>query len=221
MGSVLSLSSSPPAGAQRAPTNCSPPPAGAADCAAQRAAEAVLCSPSHSVKFGLSPTPPRRSAPGRQSRRPKGRNNSGTSTAPILSGSGSALPGWAERPSTQAQRFEEPQKHAPFCGVCFRPQPAENEDGAQAEYFGPPHPRAAGRPLTRGLSYSLAAQNITKSTAQLTAQIPAQNSAQRGAKTVFGFRARRTSKAQSRTQFSAPCPPHCGSAIAPPLPLGT
>jgi len=51
----------------------------------------------------------------------------------------------------------------------------------------PPHPGAAGRPLTRGLSYSLAAQ----------------------------------STAQPKTQSTAPCPPHCGSAIAPPVPLGT
>ncbi len=39
------------------------------------------------------------------------------------------------------------------CRVHFRPQPAENEDGASAEYFDPPHPGAAGRPLARGLSY--------------------------------------------------------------------
>ncbi len=29
------------------------------------------------------------------------------------------------------------------------------------------------------------------------------------------------STAQSSPQFSAPCPPHCGSAVAPPVPLGT
>ncbi len=39
------------------------------------------------------------------------------------------------------------------CRGHFRPQPAENENGAGAEYFGPPHPGAAGRPLARGLSY--------------------------------------------------------------------
>ncbi len=50
----------------------------------------------------------------------------------------------------------------------------------------------------------------------LSAQIPAQSLAQRGAKTVAGFRARRTVAAQSTAQFSAPCPPHCGSAVAPP-----
>ena len=43
-----------------------------------------------------------------------GRKNSGTSTAPILSGSGCALRGWAERPSTQARRFGEPQKLSSF-----------------------------------------------------------------------------------------------------------
>ena len=42
------------------------------------------------------------------------------------------------------------------------------------------------------------------------------SSAQRGAKTDYGFRARRTVAAQSTAQFSAPCQPHCGSAVAPP-----
>ena len=47
------------------------------------------------------------------------------------------------------------------------------------------------------------------------------SSAQRGAKTATGFRTRRTVAAQSTAQFFAPCPPHCGSAVAPPVPLGT
>ena len=42
------------------------------------------------------------------------------------------------------------------------------------------------------------------------------SSAQCGAKTGYGFRARRTVAAQSTAQFSAPCSPHCGSACAPP-----
>ncbi len=86
---------------------------------------------------------------------------------------GPRAPGVGQRPSAQARRFYEPQKHAPFCGVCFRPQPAENEDGAQAEYFGPPHPEAAGRPLSRGLSYSLSTQSKDQSTITSTAQFTA------------------------------------------------
>ena len=31
----------------------------------------------------------------------------------------------------------------------------------------------------------------------------------------------KNSTTQSSPQFSAPCPPHCGSAFAPPVPLGT
>ncbi len=56
-----------------------------------------------------------------------------------------------------------------------------------------------------------------KSPANSSAQSTAQISAQRGGKTVFGFPAQRTVTAQSTAQFSAPCPPHCGSACAPPL----
>ncbi len=44
----------------------------------------------------------------------------------------------------------------------------------------------------------------------------ANSSAQRDTKTVTGFRARRTATAPSSPQFSAPWPPHCGSAFAPP-----
>ncbi len=108
----------------------------------------------------------------------------------------------------------------PICRVRFRPQPAENEDGARAEYFGPPHPGAAGRPLTRELSYSLSAQipaqSPAKSKAQSTVHSTAPFSAQRSGKTVAGFRTRRTNTAQSSPQFSAPSQPHCGSAFAPP-----
>ena len=58
----------------------------------------------------------------------------------------------------------------------------------------PPHPGAAGRPLPRGLSYSLSAQSSTKSTAQSTASC----SAQRGGKTGYGFPARRTARPKAR-----------------------
>ena len=84
----------------------------------------------------------------------------------------------------QGRRFGEPQKHSQF--VCGRSQRRTNikaEAASKRRCASPPHPGAAGRPLTRGLSYSLAAQSTAKSTAQST----------------------------------APCPPHCGSADAPPL----
>ena len=42
-------------------------------------------------------------------------------TTPILSGSGCALRGWAERPSTQARRFYEPQELSPTCHSKFTP----------------------------------------------------------------------------------------------------
>ena len=34
--------------------------------------------------------------------------------------------------------------------ICFRPQPAENEYGVLAEYFGPPHPGGCGPTVTTG-----------------------------------------------------------------------
>ncbi len=37
----------------------------------------------------------------------------------------------------------------------------------------------------------------------------------------FPAESRYSLSAQSTAQFSAPCPPHCGSACAPPVPLGT
>ena len=44
---------------QRAPSSCSPPRGVAADCAAQRAAEAISHSPPHSAKFVLGRAPRR------------------------------------------------------------------------------------------------------------------------------------------------------------------
>ena len=55
------------------------------------------------------------------------------------------------------------------------------------------------------------AQTTTNSSVSIFAQFSALCPAQRGAKTVTGFRARRTVAAQSSPQFSASCPPHCGS----------
>ena len=80
----------------------------------------------------------------------------------------------------------------------------------------PPHAPLKRRPR-RGRRfcesrYSLLAQNPAKSKAQPTAPC----SARRSGKTVAGFPAPRTGKAQCSPQFSAPCQPHCGSAVAPP-----
>ena len=74
----------------------------------------------------------------------------------------------------RAARSPAARRAAKALPICFRPQPAENEDGAGAEYFGPPHPGAAGRPLPRGLSYSLSAPNTVPSPAQNKAQSTAQ-----------------------------------------------
>ncbi len=89
----------------------------------------------------------------------------------------------------RAARSPAARRAAKALPICFRPQPAENEDGAGAEYFGPPHPGAAGRPLSRGLSYSLSAQSTANSSAQPIAQSQALCLALRGSKTVAGFRA--------------------------------
>ncbi len=119
------------------------------------------------------------------------------------------------------RRLVEPQKHCLFVfGRSQRRTNIKAEAASKRRCASPPHPGAAGRPLTRGLSYSLSAPNTVPSPAQnkaqSTAQISAPCSARRDAKTVIGFRARRTGTAQSSPQFSAPCRPHCGSAVAPP-----
>ena len=88
--------------------------------------------------------------------------------------------------------------------IRFRPQPAENEDGAGAEYFGPPHPGAAGRPLTRGLSYSLSAPNTVPSPAQNKAQSTAQISSP-----MLG-----PARRENRNRFSRPKNRH-GPKLAP------
>ncbi len=45
-------------------------------------------------------------------------------TSPILSGSGCALPGWAERPSAQARRLVEPQRYDQKQSPKHRPNPS-------------------------------------------------------------------------------------------------
>ena len=234
----------------------------------------------HSVEFGLSPTP-------------------------------EALRRWANRPAVR--------RTAKALPICFRPQPVENEYEARAEYFGPPHPGAAGRPLTRGLSYSLSAQlsahsssdappsarlrrslrsedgdsernratrsqfkrskpagfgveagskrrcaslrggrlrparpvgsqeqhlvhrsklsgssltySCSSSAVSATSSVELQSAAWGGGE-LRGSKSRRSiaqgpangtaqSSSKSTAQFCAPCQPHCGSAVAPPVPLGT
>ncbi len=74
-----------------------------------------------------------------------------------------------------------------------------------------------------GPSGSSNRKSLVQNPAKSSVQIPAPLSAQRGGKTGYGFPARGIVAAQSTAQFSAPCPPHCGSACAPPpsrRPLG-
>ena len=91
--------------------------------------------------------------------------------------------------------------------ICFRPQPAENEDEAGAEYFGPPHPGAAGRPLTREFSYSLSAQIPAQPTAP--AKPHARPSAAGKPKTVF------PPEEQSRPKAQPNSPPRVRLTAAP------
>ena len=89
------------------------------------------------------------------------------------------------------RRLVEPQKHCLFVfGRSQRRTKTERERSISALRI----PGAAGRPLPRGLSYSLSAQSSTKSTAQSTASC----SAQRGGKTGYGFPARRTARPKAR-----------------------
>ena len=140
---------------QRAPTSCSPPPTGAADCAALRAAEARTSS----LKFASArhpfTTPTFRMRPIRsQFKRTKPTGPTATSVA--------GLRGGRLRPA----RLVGSQKHSPFVfGRSQRRTNIKAETASKRRCASPPHPGAAGRPLTRGLSYSLAAQ----STAQLSA----------------------------------------------------
>ncbi len=147
-------------------------------------------------------------------RRPKGRNNSGTSTDQFCrvraarSGGGpkAQRAGPAVRRTAEAQHFlsdsSSARPPAPAYGVRCAPRTAiplriallalqaVEACGAHSNVScGPPRPEASAR-ATRWVA---------------RAQPKAQP----------------TSSAQSSPQFSAPCPPHCGSAIAPPVPLGT
>ncbi len=62
----------------------------------------------------------------------------------------------------QGRRFDEPQKHSQFVfGRSQRRTNIKAEAASKRRCASPPHPGAAGRPLTRGLSYSLSAQSMT------------------------------------------------------------
>ena len=72
---------------------------------------------------------------------------------------GLRAPRVGRRPSAQARRFYEPQKQRPF--VLGRSQRRTNnkaEAASKRRCASPPHPGAAGRPLTREPSYSLSPQ---------------------------------------------------------------
>ena len=132
----------------------------------------------------------------------KSRNCTTSFVAPILSGSSCGVRPGHRRCPAASPAARRTAKATPFSdGFGLSPTP--------------PSGKAAGRTGRR----------FCESRYSLSYQIPAQSSspcsAQRSTKTVSGFRARRTIAAQSPAQFSVPCPPHCGSACAPPLPLST
>ena len=102
--------------------------------------------------LGLAPITPRRSAPERRGRRPKGSQKLSPFITPILRSSSSTNN--SSSPPAEAQRA----------------------------------PRSCSPP--RGVAANCAAQRAAK--------------------------ARPTAQPNSPPQFSAPCPPHCGSAFAPP-----
>ncbi len=130
----------------------------------------------HFVGFGLSPIP--------RAAKPHGSQEQHTIHRPIPQDSSSVQaveacgahsnvscgPPLGEASARATLRVAEatPHSSSQFCRVHPRPQPAENEDGARAEYFGPPHPGAAGRPLSRGLSYSLSSQIPAQSSPQFS-----------------------------------------------------
>ena len=143
---------------------------------------------------------------------------------------GLRAPGVGRSPSAQARRFYEPQKHNPFnrphsarC-VLGRSQRRTNikaEAASKRRCASPPRLGAAGRPLTRGLRAIRSQFELGQRFNPSHHPNPSPMLGPARRKTAIGFPARRTIAAQSSPQFSAPCPPHCGSATAPPVPLGT
>ncbi len=143
--------------------------------------------------------------------------------SPILSGSGCALPGWAEGPARRpgdpkgSQQFHPP--HRPFittfCHVRLvahspEAQPTD-QPNARSHFiaiFCQVRPRRGrGRHQRRAATSSDELQPS-----------PCRGGGLRDPK---GRKSMDNSSVQPTAQFSAPCPPHCGSAFAPPVPLGT
>ena len=122
----------------------------------------------------------------------------------------------ARRPGGSKNRKSTTHSTAPILRGAFSAAASGERIRSVSGIFRPSASGAAGRPLTRGLSYSLSAQSMTNKFSPTHRPSQAPSSAQRGSKTVTDFRARRTVTAHSSSQFSAPCPPHCGSAVAPP-----
>ena len=154
---------------------CSPP---AMDCAAQKAARATPFS----VGFSLSPIPPRRYAPGRQGRRPKGSQEQKPIHSPILWHSSSA------RLPRAANASLRPRTAVPFRIALFALRPKAFFNPPQ--FFGIRAARSGGGP--NGPARRPGGSTNRKSTDNSSAQPTAPCSAQRGAKTDYGFRARRT-----------------------------
>ena len=93
--------------AQRAPTSCSPPPARAADCAAQRAARATTHSLPNSVGFGLR-------RPARASKMPRRKPGGSTNRKSTPT----ARPGAVRKPVAV---FEPEEQHGPKQSPVLRP----------------------------------------------------------------------------------------------------
>ena len=220
MGSVLSLSSSPPAGTQRAPTSCSPPRGVAANCATLRVARATFFS----LGFGLSPIPPKphsgfgdKAGDLKVAKIPAPAPPQFCRVRAARSGGGPNGP--ARRPGAPTGRKNNDLFTAPVLRGSSSARPLAPPRAADASLS----PRTAIPHGIALLALSSSGRSPANRAAQSTAQISAPCSAQRGGKTGYGFPARGIVAAQSTAQFSAPCPPHCGSACAPPpsrRPLG-
>ncbi len=110
-----------------------------------------------------------------------GSAQSQANSSPHSVGFGLRAPRVGRRPSAQARRFEEPQKHHPIhhqsaefiFGRSQRRTNIKAEAASKRRCASPPHPGAAGRPLTWRLRYSLSTQSKDQSTITSTAQFTA------------------------------------------------
>ena len=125
------------------------------------------------------------------------------------------LRAWATRPATQRVA------KAKVFGRSQRRTNIKAEAASKRRCASPPRLGAAGRPLTRGLRAIRSQFELGQRFNPSHHPNPSPMLGPARRKTAIGFPARRTIAAQSSPQFSAPCPPHCGSAVAPPVPLGT